>query len=565
MKPYKGEMVMTILTTFLKHVGTIGAAAVVSYMVALAMEGKLREHAAVLSVLLGVGILLRASMYYGEMWFGHDVAYRVLRDFRIKIYAKLETLSPAYLLRRHSGQVGATLMGDVETLEWFLAHTFGSFLVAVFVTILLLIWLSTLHILLGALMLGFAVLTLLTPFFLRKKADVQGRLVREKLAEANSVTIEGVQGLREVLTLNYLENYKQKNKKTMQELYGAQLVYGRRTGTENMLMQLFVGIFTVIVMSVTAALVANGTLAFTVYPVVVMLSALLFSPLIEVCGVARNLGQVFAAADRVQRIFDETPAVADTGRDIGTEKLSPSVEFKRVCFRYDTALKPVLNDVSFTVEAGQTVALVGPSGAGKSTCTSLVLRYWDAESGRVCIGGINVKDMPLDSLRNMTAAVLQDVYLFNISVMENIRLGRPDATDEMVRQAAAAAYADNFIEALPDGYDTVAGERGFRLSGGQRQRIAIARAVLKNPPILIMDEAVSNLDTENEKYIQKALREQARGRTTIVVAHRLSTILSADKVVLMDSGHVLAEGSHARLLSENAFYRTLLETQLQKD
>ncbi|MEG0941290.1 MAG: ABC transporter ATP-binding protein [Oscillospiraceae bacterium] len=562
MKPYRGEMICTIISAFLKHIGTIGAAAVISYMVALAMEGCLGEQMGTLTVLLVTGIILRAVMYYSEMWFGHDVAFKVLRDFRIRLYDKIEAISPAYLLKHHSGQIGATLMSDVEILEWFLAHTFGSFIVGIGVTILLLVVLAKIHILLAALMLIFAILTIATPFFMQKKADAQGRIVREQLAEANSVTIDGVQGLREILTLNYLERYKEKNRNSMQKLYEAQHTYGKRTGTENMLMQMFVGVFTVSVMAIAAVLVANGTLHFSVYPVVVMLSSLLFSPLIEVCGVLRSLGNVFAAADRIQRVFDESPAVDDKGKPFDVSTLEHRVVFENVSFRYDETLEKVLHSVSFTVEPGQTVALVGPSGAGKSTCTNLLLRYWDPEEGSVSIGGINLKDMTHDNLRDMTAAVLQDVYLFNVSVMENIRLGKPNASDEEIEQAAKTAYAHNFIMELPEGYNTLAGERGFRLSGGQRQRIAIARAILKNPPILIMDEAVSSLDTENEMLIQEALVEQAKSRTTIVVAHRLSTIASADKVVLICEGNVLQVGTHEELLKGNEFYRNLLKTQL---
>ncbi|MDR2393041.1 MAG: ABC transporter ATP-binding protein/permease [Treponema sp.] len=562
MKPYSLEMTGTIVSTFLKHLANIAAAGLVAYMAALAMEGRLRERFGLLFGWLCACLILKALMYYGEMWFGHDVAYRVLKDFRIRLYDKVQELSPAFLLEKHSGQIGATLMGDVEILEWFLAHTFGSAIVAGLVTALLLAALTWIHGALSMLMLVFAVLVSATPFIFQKRADAQGREVREKLAYANGVTIEGLHGLRDLLTLNYLERYKEKNRQAMQDLYRSQIGYSRRQGTETMLMQFCVGSFTVIVMGLAAVFVSQGLIPFSVYPVVVMLSALLFSPLIEVCGVARNLGLVFAAANRLQMVFDTPPVVQDedsTGDAGGPIK--GTINFEQVSFSYRPELAPVLQEVNFEVKSGETVALVGPSGAGKSTCVNLLLRYWDPQSGCIRIDGRDIRRLPLKNLHDMSCAVLQDVYLFNIPVRENIRLGNGDAEDEAVIAAAKAAYAHDFIVALPKGYDTVTGERGIRLSGGQRQRVAIARAILKNAPVLILDEAVANLDTESERYIRLALKEQLAHRTILMVAHRLSTIMSADKLIVMNEGRVVQTGSHGTLIKEEGFYQDLVSGQ----
>jgi ABC-type multidrug transport system fused ATPase/permease subunit len=411
-------------------------------------------------------------------------------------------------------------------------------------------------------MLIFAVLVSATSFIFQKRADAQGRETREKLAHANAVTIEGIHGLRDLLTLNFLERYKEKNRAAMQDLYRSQIRYSRRQGVETMLMQFCVGAFTVIVMGFAATLVERGAIPFSLYPVVVMLSALLFSPLIEVCGVARNLGLVFAAANRLQVVFDTRPVVQDeesTGDAGGSIK--GAINFEEVSFRYRPELEPVLHGVNFEVKSGETVALVGPSGAGKSTCVNLLLRYWDPQSGSIRFDERDIRHVPLNSLHDMTCSVLQEVYLFNISVRENIRLGNMDADDEAVIAAAKSAYAHDFIQALPKGYDTITGERGIRLSGGQRQRVAIARAILKNAPVLILDEAVANLDAESERYIRLALREQLADRTILMVAHRLSTIMSADKLIVLNEGRVVQTGTHHELICQEGFYKDLVSDQ----
>jgi ABC-type multidrug transport system fused ATPase/permease subunit len=347
----------------------------------------------------------------------------------------------------------------------------------------------------------------------------------------------------------------------MRRLYDAQLGYSRRQGTETMLMHLLVGFFTVIVMAIAAYFVSTNSIDIILYPVIVLLSALLFGPIMEVCGAARNLGMIFAAADRIQTVFDTHPAVDDNEDDAMPETIRGDILFNDVSFRYHTNRDNVLNNVTFTAEHGKVTALAGHSGAGKSTCVNLLLRYWDARSGSIFIDGMDIRGISLDKLHTISCAVLQDVYLFNISIRENIRLGNPAASDAEVLDAARKAYADEFICQLPDGYDTITGERGFRLSGGQRQRVAIARAILKNAPLLILDEAVSSLDAESERYIRKALREQLAGRTIVLIAHRLSTIMQADKLVVLRDGRVVQTGTHSQLIAQKGYYKELMAAQ----
>lgn len=561
MKPYHLEMAVTIIVTFLKHGAAISAAGTAAYITSLAMRNSLQGQFGALFLILWIGIIVKALMYYGEMWFGHDVAYKVLKDFRIQLYDKIEKIAPAFLLEKHSGEVGSALMADVEILEWFLAHTFGAAISSLFISMLILASLFLIHPVIALIMLPFAVLIASTPFVFQRKADAQGRDGLEKRAQANAVTIEGIHGLRDLLTLNGLESYKERNRQSMRRLYDAQREYSKRQGTETMLMHLLTGSFTVIVMAAAAYFVSTKSIDSIWYPVIVLLSALLFGPIMEVCGAARNLGLVFAAADRIQTVFDTHPAVDDDADTAMPQTIRGDVSFNTVSFRYHTNRDYVLDKVSFTAEAEKVTALVGHSGAGKSTCVNLLLRYWDALSGSIAIDGVDIRGISLDKLHTVSCAVLQDVYLFNISVRENIRLGNPAASDAEVLDAARKAYADQFIEQLPDAYDTVTGERGFRLSGGQRQRIAIARAILKNAPLLILDEAVSSLDAESERYIRKALKEQLAGRTIILIAHRLSTIMQADKLVVLQAGRVVQTGTHSQLIAQEGCYKELMAAQ----
>lgn len=542
MKPYGLRVIAAIISGVLNQLSMVGLAVTGALIVTWALDGSLLSRSRMAITLSVLSMVLRILFYVAEMWICHDVAFKVLADFRIRLFASIERVSPSILLNMRSGQLASTLMGDVELLEWFFAHTFGSVIVAVIAPTILLAILGFILPVLIPVLLVFVALAVWIPLILKKHADEQGAEVRENLGVANAVTIEGVQGMKEILTLNFRKAYETKHSNYMNRLYDSQVRYSRRLGTEGALLQLVAGL-SGIVSAIIAALytnyMGNEGMHPAMYTVIVVLAGSIIGPVIDVCNTARNFGLIFGAADRVYRVIEAEPPVTDSGEDMDVSSLVPEIAFNHVDFRYGKELPLAVSDVTFQVHPGETVALVGASGAGKSTCLSLLLRYWDPESGSVSIGGQNLKDMSIATLNQMVSTVLQDVYLFRISLRENIRLGRLDATDEEVEEAAKQALAHEFIMELPNGYDTVAGEAGTKLSGGQRQRIAIARAFLKDAPILILDEAVSNLDTENEWKIRESIRNGSKNRTTLIVAHRPSTIQLADRVVHIKDGQVV--------------------------
>ena len=558
LRAYQGEMAGAVLCGICHQLSIVAVSVLGAYTAGLAVNGTLPRHfRGVLAATVCV-VAARVFFYFLEMWLNHDIAFKVLADLRIQLYYAIERVSPAILLNMRSGQLASTLMSDVELLEWFFAHTFGSILVAVIAPALLCAILGRVNLLLPALLLPFVLVMIGIPFLMKRQADRQGMLVREQLGDANAVTIEGIQGMKEILSMNYRQAYTEKNKAYMSRFYDSQLQYGRRLGTEGALLQGTLGISMLCVTAAAAVLISRGQISAWWYPFISVLAGLILGPVQDICSTARNFGLIFAAAERVYRVLEEKPPVEDTGAELSLKEIRPEIFFRDVRFRYHENSAEVLHGVCFQAKPGETLALVGHSGAGKSTCLHLLLRYWDVTGGQICIGGKDLRDISLESLRPLYSVVLQDVWIFRMTLRENIRLGRPEASDEEVEEAARQAMADSFIRSFPNGYDTVPGEGGATLSGGQRQRIAIARAILRNAPILVMDEAVSSLDTENEKDIQASIRNSSRRHTTILVAHRLSTIRSADRIVMLDNGRVVQTGTFRELESADGPFRELI-------
>ena len=489
-----------------------------------------------------------------------------LASLRRAVYAHLITLPMTFFVQKRVGDLNSRMSADISQIQDTLTTTIAEFLrqfILVIGGIILLVVISPkLTLLMLAIVPVVAVAAVIFGRFIRKTS----RQVQEKIADSNTIIEETLQGISNVKAFanEFFENKRYKY--STEEIVKIGILGGKYRGAfaSFIIFCLFGAIVAVIWYGVVLAsqnqLLIGDLISFILYSAFVGAS---FG------GIAELYAQIQKAVGAVERVFEILDEKAEA-LDISTphnEKASIEgiVSFKNVAFTYPSRKEvQVLKNISFESNKGETIAIVGPSGSGKSTLVGLLLRFYDVESGQLLIDGKNCKDYNLTDLRNNMAIVPQDVLLFGGTIKENIAYGKPNASFEEIKEAAKKANAFDFIESFPEKFDTVVGERGIKLSGGQRQRIAIARAVLKDPAILILDEATSSLDSESERVVQEALDKLMIGRTSFVIAHRLSTIRNADKIVVIDKGTVVESGSHESLMSiEGGLYQSLNKLQMQ--
>ena len=553
MKPYNGQYALSVVLSILGVTALLGAYACAGFIAARLFDGRIDGGLWPLALGAGGCWLLHALLVNFSTWLSHHAAYSTLADVRKAISEKLLRLPLGYFENQGSGRLTAQLTEQVENMETPLAHVLPEMTANLLVPAALMVWLFILDWRLGLctliwMILGFSV----TGGMMKNYPEKFAGQIKAGKAMNQAVT-EYVGGIE------VIKNFGQE--KTCGEKYES-AVYGH--ADYNVGWQKETQLYTALGMAIVPfslfpvligglIFVSNGTLTASRLFLAVMLTMGIFGPLMQSMGYFDQLAQMGVTAKELKNILE----YPELRRGTGAEAADGEIVFDHVGFTYDGSEKPALEDVSLRVPSGTMLALVGPSGSGKSTIARLLGGYWDPQKGSISLGGKPMGEFTQEQLNNLIAYVDQDTFLFDKTIADNIRMGRPGASDEEVREAARQAGCDEFIRSLPQGYETMAGAAGQRLSGGERQRITIARAMMKQAPILILDEATASADPENEALIQSALTAAARGKTLVVVAHHLTTVMHAHQIAFVKDGRIAAVGSHETLLRDCPDYQAL--------
>ncbi len=525
------------------------------------VDGIHPNELATLAIILIAAYVLRAIFRFTSNYINHVAAWNFVKDMRIRIYDHFQKLSLRYYHDKQTGVLMSRTVNDTANLETLIAHVIPEIsvnvLIFVSVTVILLFvnW----------------KLTLLTfipvPFLLAsswvfvKKIRPRFRLVQKNLGELNAVLQDNFSGMKEIQAFNQQRTERERVGGAAKNYTTSMLGALKASAVFHPGVELITSMGTVVVVFFGGLLTLQQDMTPAQIVEFLLYLSLFYQPLATLGRLLEDLQSATAGAERVFEVLDVEPDIADKPGAKTVTRTSGQIRFDDVSFHYQDDM-PILKNINFEAKPGEMIALVGPTGVGKTTLISLLARFYDPISGNIYIDGNNLKDMKLHSLREQISIVLQDVFLFNGTVIENISYGCKDSTIEQVKEAAKIAQAHDFIMEMPDGYNTVIGERGVRLSGGQKQRLAIARAVLRDTPILILDEATASVDVRTEAEIQKAIHSIIGKRTMIVIAHRLSTVQSADKILVIVDGKIAEMGRHEELIRQNGPYKELCLTQL---
>jgi ABC-type multidrug transport system fused ATPase/permease subunit len=498
----------------------------------------------------------------GDNYIRHSLGEKFIFDLRVRLYAYLQKMSLSFFERKSTGELMSRVTNDLSALEHFVTH--GSALTAVDLIRLIggSIILFVLDWRLAALVLiPIPILAVALRHYNTKIRPVY-RSVRARLGDINAKLQDNLSGIR-VIQAFAREDLERKRFTTESERYYQARVEGIRYWSVFFPAIRFLGAMgSVIVLGVGAVMAVKGELSLGTLVAFLSYTTSFYEPINRLTEVDNIFQEAIAAGERFFELLDETTEVKDAPGAMDLPAVRGKIVFNRVTFRYGTG-DQILHDLVFQMAPGEMVALVGPSGAGKTSIANLICRFYDPVQGKITLDGRDLRRIKLSSLRQQVAVVLQDSFLFNNTVLENLLYGKPNATKEEIIQAARAANAHDFIMQLPEDYETEIGERGVKLSGGQKQRLALARAILADPSVLILDEATSSVDAEAEFLIQQALERVLKGRTSLVIAHRLSTVRNADNIIVLDQGRIVESGKHNDLMQRGGLYNQLYQRQME--
>ena len=513
--------------------------------------------------LLGIRISI-ALVSYVRMMIMVVIGNRVVFDIRQQLYRHLQRLSMRYFETRSTGRIMTRILYDVNAVQQTLTGNLVDIITNSTTILFVMVLVFTINWRLGIIAVAILPLYVINFLIWRPQIRSASREAREQFSAVSGQLNDAISGIRVIKAFTRERSEARRFVREIREIIDLNVKAGRARTFLGVISTFMTGMAAIIVIYVggreilfAERMTYGQLIQFNAY------LAMLYAPIIALVTINDQIQVAMAAIERIFELFDTTPEIDERRDAVVLRRCEGRVEFDRVFFSYDPT-EEVLKDVTFTAQPGTVTALVGRSGSGKSTLINLIPRFYDPTRGRVLLDGVDLRDLQLTSLRKQIGMVMQDSFLFAGTLRENIKYGRPDAPDSEVVAAAIAANAHDFITEFPDSYETRVGERGTRLSGGQRQRISIARAVLRNPRILILDEATSALDSESEAAIQEALEYLMQGRTTFTIAHRLSTVMNADEIIVLDYGEIVERGTHAELATAGGIYEMLCDVQFRQ-
>lgn len=516
------------------------------------------------SILLLLVYILSTIMNFVVNYLGHKLGINIETDMRRDLFNHIQKQSFKFFDNTKTGHIMSRITNDLFDIGEFAHHGPEDFFIAMMTFIGAFIIMFQVNPTLTFIALVFTPFLIWLVTYCNNKMNNAWKEMYSKIADVNGRVEDSVSGIRVVKSFTN-EEFEMKRFKQQNGYFRAAKLFAYKVmaGTHSSI-YFMTRLLTLVILVVGAWLSYNGKLTYGELVSFVLYTNVLIKPIDKISALLELYPKGMAGFKRFRELLMQDPEIQDRPNAVAVPHLQGNISFNNVSFQYDES-KPVLRNISFNIQAGQTIAFVGPSGAGKTTICSLIPRFYDVNAGAITIDGIDVRDITQKSLREQIGIVQQDVFLFTGTIRENIEYGRLGASFEEIQAAAEKAHLKEFIESLPDGYETQIGERGIKLSGGQKQRIAIARMFLKNPPILILDEATSALDTETEMMIQKSLNELSKNRTTLVIAHRLATIRNADRIIVVTKNGIEEQGTYEELIALNGVFAKLHHIQFQKN
>ena len=561
-KPFKGILLADLFFAFLGAAVSLIIPLIVRYITSDVIY---RENPVdmvwKLAVVMVALVLIECYSNYFIANHGHVMGARIEYNMRNEIFSHYQKLSFSFYDNHKVGHLMSRISNDLFDISELLHHGPEDIIISLIKFVGAFVILININSTLTLLTFAFIPVIFVYAFILNRKMKRAFRENRNKISDINSQVEDNLSGIRVVKSFANEDIEKEKFKEGNQRFLATKKNSYFYMGIYHSGLGAMITMVTVVVVTGGTMLLANGAVAMSDLITFLLYINNFTEPIRKLINFTEQFQNGYSGFERFLEIMNVEPDIKDKENAVSVERLEGNIDFKHVDFQYEESTKPVLQDVNLHISKGEYIALVGSSGAGKTTICNLIPRFYEVSAGSVCIDGMDIRDMKLHDLRSNIGIVQQDVYLFVGTIMDNIRYGKPDATEEEIIAAAKEANAHEFIMALPDGYHTDIGQRGVKLSGGQKQRISIARVFLKNPPILIFDEATSALDNESEKIVQQSLEKLAKNRTTLVIAHRLSTIRNAERILVLSDKGVEEEGSHEELLEKEGAYASLYKMQ----